>query len=239
MDWLLQYPITHRGLHKDFDIPENSLLAFKEAILNSYAIELDVRVTKDKKIVVFHDKNLLRVCAIKKEISDIDYKDLEKLYLYKTKEKIPLLNEVLKLVKGRVPLLIEIKSYNKVGEFERILVKELKLYKGDFAICSFNSNVIKWFKKSMPSFKRGLIFGDLKRFQMKFYRILFLYKYFKSKPDFISLDYRLLDTTIPYICKYLKKPIICWTINSKKRLEKAEKTIDNIIFENIDLKEKR
>lgn len=235
MDWITKIPISHRGLHKGVDTPENSILSFKKAIEKKYAIELDVIITKDKKIVVFHDEDLLRLCSSNKYISNEKYDSLKNFNLYKTSEKIPLFSEVLTLVAGQVPLLIEIKNHGEIGEFEEILAKQLDSYKGDFAICSFNEEVVFWFKQNRPSFLRALTFGDIKKFPIKFYEVVFIYRLFRTKPTFVSLDYKLLDTLIPTICKLFRKPLIIWTINSQKKLLKAKLKADNIIFENINI----
>lgn len=235
MDWLIKRPIAHRGLHKGFLIPENSHLAFTNAIDKNYAIELDVRVTKDNQVVVFHDKNLIRLCAVKKKIASHNYAYLKNIKLYKTKEHIPLLSDILRLVNGKVPLIIEVKNYGSVGHFEHTLSKELDNYSGEFAICSFNPAVLTWFKSNRPSFIRGLIFGDIKKFQIKFYKLVFIYRVFKTKPDFVSLDYKLLNTLLPSFVRLFKKTLICWTIDSKKKYKRAKLIADNIIFENIKI----
>lgn len=90
--------IAHRGLHQEREVPENSLLAFQKAVDKLYSIELDITITKDEQIVVFHDDNLFRLCEVNKNIEDVEYSYLKKLYLYDTKEYIPLLEEVLYLV---------------------------------------------------------------------------------------------------------------------------------------------
>ena len=207
--------------------------AFKNAIANNYGIELDVRITKDKQVVVFHDKNLLRVCGIKKKIANQTYENLKKYKLYKSNQHIPLFKDVLKLVDGKVPILVEIKNYGKVGEFEELVYNELKDYQGNFAVCSFNIEVVKWFKKNKPNVKRGFIYGDLHKFGIKKYKTVYIYRILRSKPDFISLDYKLIHTLLPRITKLFKKPLTCWTIDNKKKLVKANKISDNIIFENI------
>lgn len=233
MEWLTQSPMAHRGLHKGFNVPENSYKAFKRAIDKKLSIELDVRMTKDKQIVVFHDKNLIRMCAVRKKVPNQNYEAIKDIPLYKTNQKIPLLTDILELIDGKVPLVIEVKNYGTVGEFENVLAQILDNYKGDFAICSFNPNVVHWFKKNRPEIIRGMVFGDLKKFQISFYKTVFLYRLFKLRPHFISLDYKLLDTVLPAFCRWCNKPIVSWTIDSKKKLKKAREIVDNIIFENI------
>jgi glycerophosphoryl diester phosphodiesterase len=233
MKWIKERATAHRGLHKGFEIPENSMSAFKRAINSNYAIEFDVRLTKDEKVVVFHDKNLIRLCADRRKIRNQNYSAIKNIKLYNSNETIPLLSEVLTLVSGKVPLVIEIKNYAEVGLFEELIAKELEDYTGEFAVCSFNYLVVDWFRRNRPSIKRGLIFGDIRKFKIKFFKATFLYRFFKVKPDFISLDYKLLNTLIPVFCRKLNIPIVSWTIDSKKKRRKAIRFVDNIIFENI------
>jgi len=236
MNWIKNQPIAHRGLHKGFEIPENSLYAFKKAIDNNYAIELDVRLTKDEKVIVFHDKNLIRLCADRRKIRTQNYDAIKNIKLFNSNETIPTLSDVLKLVRGKVPLLIEIKNHEEIGLFEELIVKQLEEYKGEFSICSFNYHILQWFKKYHPFISRGLIFGDIKKLEIKYYKITFLYRFFRVRPDFISLDYKLLNTFIPNFCRWLRIPIVSWTINNKKKRRKAMEIVNNIIFENIKIK---
>jgi glycerophosphoryl diester phosphodiesterase len=232
MNWISQNPIAHRGLHKGFNIPENSFASFERAINKKYTIELDVRITKDKKVMAFHDKNLIRMCRIKKKIASSTLKNLSDIRLYKTKESIPVFSELLEFVNAKVPLLIEIKNYGVVGEFEEAVVKDLENYKGEFAICSFNPNVLKWFQENEPNILRGMVFGDLKKFEIKYYKTVFLYRLIKYKPHFVSLDSKLLDTVLVEFTRWFKKPLLSWTIDTKKKLKKARnRKVDNIIFE--------
>lgn len=119
--------IAHRGLHDKF--PENSIGAYKMAIEKKYAIELDVRFTKDKKIICIHDRYAKRLLGVKGKVSRKNYDEIQKYFIKNTNQKVPLLSEVLKLVDAKVALLIEVKGLiNK--EFENELIKELSDYKG-------------------------------------------------------------------------------------------------------------
>lgn len=225
--------IAHRGLHKKREIPENSLAAFKEAVKNGYSMELDINITNDSKIVVFHDDDLNRLCGVDKKIEEVSYQFLKSLSLYETNERIALFEEVLKEIDGKTELIIEIKKHQNIGVLENLLIELLKNYKGDFLICSFEQNILNWFKINKPSLKRGLIFESLPLKFKKYEKFIFLYKYFKSKPDFISLDYKLLNSSVFNFCKVKKIPTIIWTINSKTDFEKYYDEVDAIIFENI------
>ena len=139
LDFLRKPLIAHRGFFDNKKgIPENSMLAFQRAIDNDYTIELDVHILKDGKVIVFHDDNLKRMTGEDKLIKDCDYEEIEKLRLLGTNQKIPLFEEVLSLVDGKVALLIELKYDVKVGRLEKELIKILKNYKGKYAVQSFS-----------------------------------------------------------------------------------------------------
>ena len=193
--------IAHRGLHKGFEIPENSILAFKKAKEKSYGIELDITISKDNQIVVFHDDTLDRLCNISGNIEDFDYKFLEEQKLYKTDEKIPLLSQVLKVIGLDTLVLIEIKKHRNIGLLENILCDLLNNYQGKYLICSFEKDILFWFKKNRVNMKKGLIFESLPKKFEKYNKLIFLYKFFKTSPDFISLDYSLFDSSIYKFCK--------------------------------------
>ncbi len=233
MNWLKRIPLAHRGLYDNVNVPENSISAFKNAVEKGYGIELDVRLTKDKQVVVFHDSNLLRLSKSNKNIKDILYKDLNDFKLFNTNEKIPLLKDVLKIINGKVPLLIEIKNYEDSGYFEEKVYELIKDYKGVFGICSFNPNVILYFRKNYPEIKRGLIYGNFNKSEKKYINFIFLYRYIKIKPNFISVDFYLLNTFISKMCNFLNLPLVAWTIDTKEKEKKAFSFVDNIIFEYI------
>ncbi|PUE63596.1 glycerophosphodiester phosphodiesterase family protein [Arcobacter caeni] len=223
--------IAHRGLHKSRIIPENSILAFKAAIEKNYAIEFDINITKDNQIVVFHDDDLNRLCNKKEKIEEITYDFFKDLRLYESDEKIPLLKELLDEVNGQIPLVIEIKKHENIGVLEDILIKMLKEYKGEYFICSFEKDILFWLQNNKPKQIRGLIFGSfLKKFK-KYEKAIFLYKFLKSKADFISLDDKLIDSSIYDFCKKKELEVITWTIKDKKRFKQIEKKVNGVIFE--------
>ena len=224
--------IAHRGLHKNKMIPENSMLAFKAAIEKNYAIEFDINITKDNQIVVFHDDDLNRLCNKKENIEDVSYDFLKDLNLYESNEKIPLLKELLDQVAGKIPLIIEIKKHKNIGLLENILLEMLKEYKGEYFICSFEKDILLWLEKNKPKEIRGLIFESLPIKFKKYEKIAFLYKYFKSKADFISLEDKLIDSSIYDFCKKKELDIVVWTIKDKKSFQNIDKKVSAVIFEN-------
>ena len=119
--------IAHRGMFSNPTIPENSIMAFKKALEFSYPIELDVQLTKDNILVVFHDDNLKRITGIDKRVEDCTYDELKKLTLFDTKEHIPSFKEVLDLVDGKVLLDIEIKPTKRINNACSILMNMISL----------------------------------------------------------------------------------------------------------------
>src|SRR5690606_10174328 len=107
---------AHRGLHNNNnDAPENSIKAFKLAVEHNYGIELDVRLTRDRVPVVFHDNSLNRACGVDKLVSEVNFDELSKYRLFNSTETIPSFEEVLKIIDGKVPLIVELKSTNNIG----------------------------------------------------------------------------------------------------------------------------
>lgn len=99
---------AHRGLFDHLSRPENSLAAFGAAVEHGYGIELDLQMTADGKIVVFHDESLQRMCSTPLKIEQSTFAELQKHPLLNSDQTIPLFSEVLQLVDGKVPLIVEI-----------------------------------------------------------------------------------------------------------------------------------
>lgn len=236
LEFLSRDLIAHRGYHNNKKgIPENSVLAFKKAIDNNYLIELDVRLTKDQKLVVFHDDNLKRVCGVNKKVKDLTYKELLKYNLFDTTLKVPLFSDVIKLVNGRVPILIETKYHNRYGVLEKILINELSNYKGLYAIQSFYPMTLLWLKRNTKDIPIGLLSSnfknDLNRLKSIIGKTLILDLFFKT--DFISYDVKgLPNNYLSY--KRNKKKIVIWTIKNKKDYDLARQYTDSLICENFD-----
>lgn len=228
-------PFAHRGLHTDDqEVPENSLLSFRQAVQNDYAIELDVQLSADGKVMVFHDENLLRMTGIDRELADIDSMDLQRVSLLSSRQGIPLLEEVLALTAGKVPLLIEIKNRGRAGKLEENLLAALKDYTGPYAVQSFNPLTIGYFKRMAPHIIRGQLAGSLVGEDLPFYK-KFLLKYlllnFISRPHFVAYEAGSLPNWLARILKQKKIFLLVWTVRSQAEAEQLPAGVDNIIFE--------
>lgn len=216
INFLTSNLIAHRGLHTSNTI-ENTLPAFIKAMNKGYIIELDIHILKDDTIVIYHDFDLKRLTGVNKIIEKITYPQLSKIKI-KNKYQIPTLLQVMNIINGKVPLLIEIKTIENNPKFYKKIIELLSNYKGLFAIQSINPFVIEWFYKHKNNYPIGLIiFNDLN------YKIL---KKYTKMIDFISIYKKHL----PFKSK---KIVIGWTIKTKEELYKYIPLSDNLIVENI------
>lgn len=230
--WLVNGYIAHRGLHNS-EFPENSLGAFKNAVEKGYACELDVRLIGDGTVVVLHDSTLGRMTGRDKYVNNITKEDLKTSKLLDTEYTIPTLEEVLKTVDGKVPLLIEIKQDDKVGELESKIYNLLKDYKGEYAVESFNPFSLSWFKINAPHIWRGQLSSFFKQDKLALIKKILLKKLKMNKisdPHFISYDAECLPNK--WVKKCEKLPILAWTVRSQQQYLDVIKHSDNIIFEN-------
>ena len=217
IDFLKRSLIAHRGLHNS-QIPENTLPAFVKCVDKNYIIELDIHILSDNTIVVYHDHNLKKLTGVNKVIETLTYTQLSSIKIDK-KYTIPTLKQVMHIVNGKVPILIEIKDVDNNSKFEEELVKILDNYKGEFAIQSTNPFVIDWFYKNRKDYVIGLIvFNDLN------YKLV---KKYVKKIDFISVYKKQLPFKI-------NKLVLGWTIRKQSEYEKYKYLCDNLICENID-----
>ena len=195
LSFLKENVIAHRGIHDNKKVAENSLTAFKKCIKEKIPIELDIHLLKDNEIVVVHDDNLKRLTRFKRRLKDLTYDEIKDLKLLDTKDNIPTLKEVLDLVDGKVPLIIELKYDNLPTKLEKEVVKLLDNYKGPFAVKSFHPLIMYWFKKNRPDYIRGLLVPsngeELKRKVLHSMILSYL-----VKPDFISVDIRRNNTKL-------------------------------------------
>lgn len=238
LDFLKNKIIAHRGYHDDsIGIPENSLKSFERAIENGYGIEIDLHLLKDGNIVVIHDDTTGRVTGVEKVLKDCTYDDIKDLKLRNTNLTIPLFKEVLDLVDGRVPLLIEYKYDNKPGDLEAKSMELLKEYRGEFAVQSFNPASVKWFKDNYENIPRGQLSRDYANDPMCFIKKFVLKNVllnFYNKPDFISYSIKSLPTKRIDNLKKKGMFIAGWIIKDNKDYDFAKDYCDSLIAENME-----
>lgn len=246
--WLLEQPVAHRGLHDGCTaehgrmrfgrVPENSMGAFERAVHEGIPIELDLHLTRDGVIYVMHDANLKRMTGTSKGEKELLSAELGQFHLAGTAYTIPTLAQVLDLVQGRVPLLLEIKNKGMAGPLERTLHRMLQHYTGRVAIESFDPLSIWMMKRLNPSYVTGQLaypfqHDRLPRFVKWFLRTCRMNPL--TGPEFIAYDINALPQ--PFLDRERKKGIalLGWTVRDTLDRQYAEKYCDNYIFEQIRL----
>lgn len=237
----LRAPISHRGLHGP-GVPENSLAAARAAIAAGYGIEMDIQPASDGTPMVFHDYEMTRLTGEAGMIIACSPTELAKKRLLGSDEGIPTLTEMLELVAGQVPLLIEIKDQDgrlgpDIGNLHQRVADALNGYTGPAAIMSFNPHIVAAFHEAMPELPVGLtscgfpeddwplvdadMRGDLAA----------LMDFDRSGSCFISHDKGDLDNPRVDALKALGVPILCWTVKTDTEEKAARRVADNITFE--------
>lgn len=227
---------AHRGLHGN-GVPENSLQAFALAREHGYGVELDVQMTKDKKLVVFHDGNLKRMTGVDGFLRDYTYEELQEFRLKETDEKIPLFTDVLKTL-GNMDLICEIKgdNGNKCYELCEKTYEELKQFEGKYCIESFSPFLVQWYRKNHPEVIRGQLscnfMKDERMSWIQRFTMTHLLVNVVSRPDFVAYKHQDVNKFGVQVCKVLFRPfMVAWTAKGEEQQKKAWGSFDSVIFE--------
>ncbi len=218
--------VAHRGLHND-KLTENSVLSFDNAIKNDYAFELDVHLSKDKKLIVCHDSSLKRITNKDGIIEELTLDEIKNNYILGDGSKIPTLEEVLELNDERVPIVIELKPYKKnYKELSEKVISALKVIRD-----KRNIIIISFFPQCLIPFKKEKYIRCLLLLYKR--RYLYLLRYLFEGLD---IEYTIFKNKKFQKAKD-KKLILTWTINSKESFDIAKNYADSLTFENLDLRE--
>lgn len=230
--------IAHRGFFdNESERPENSMAAFSHAVENGYGIELDVQLTRDGHLVVFHDDELSRMCGVEKRLEDCTLEELQALRLAKSEQGIPLFADVLALVNGRVPLIVEIKNSERWVQTCEKTAALLDYYQGCYCVESFSPYVVEWYKKNRPNVVRGILSTDYFKDEpeMDFWQKLILTNLLfnaRSKPDFVAYNHLYKNQLSYRLVRYLYGvKNVAWTIRSQKELIDARDVFTCMIFD--------
>jgi glycerophosphoryl diester phosphodiesterase len=228
---------AHRGLHDNkTDAPENSMAAFEKAVQGGYGIEFDVQLTKDRVPVVFHDETLLRVCGVDRKVRDCTWDELQQYRLCGSDATIPLLSDVLALVNGQVPLIIEIKAHESPAEVCRWSDPLIAAYNGPYCVESFDPRIIVWYRKNRPEVIRGQLSSCFHKPEKRESPVQTIVHYllmnFMAKPDFIAYDHQHKHNLSRVLaCRLFGALSVAWTIRSQQELDAARDAFALFIFE--------
>ncbi len=235
MLWSCHY--AHRGLHnKEKSIPENSMAAFAAAVKQGYGIELDIHLTADDRIVVFHDDTLTRMCGVDRAIEDCTYEELHRYTLLDTTEGIPLFEDVLTLVDGRVPLIVELKAGARNSTLCTLAAQMLSLYHGHYCIESFHPRIVQWFCKNRPNVIRGQLSAGHKRFgSIPGWQAIILSTLVTNavtRPHFVAYQHKDARTAPQLsLFRFIGGRLVAWTVRDTDDFTRLTKRFDAVIFE--------
>lgn len=223
---------AHRGLH-DAATPENSVAAFKKAVDAGFGIELDVQLSSDGEVMVFHDYTLDRMIGIQGKLSEAPADELHRLKLNGTDETIPYLKQVLELVNGKVSLLVELKGENTNTELCNKVSELMKDYKGYYTVESFNPLLIHSYKKCSPDTLCGLLITKVTK-DRGFNPLNLILDCMAlnciTKPDFIAYDHRYNKLSVSLCRNIYHLPEMSWTIRDEDAYNSVPQGT-NAIFE--------
>jgi glycerophosphoryl diester phosphodiesterase len=224
---------AHRGLHtRDKLVPENSMAAFEAAASAGYGIELDVQLSSDGRVVVFHDNTLDRVCSVHSRVDEKTYDELRSTALCGTEQTVPLFEDVLRCIRGRGPLIVELKTGRHNQELCRKTLKLLRDYKGDVCIESFDPRIVMWFRFHAKKLLRGQLscrpgaFKPEDASRPQAFLLGNCLMNFLGRPQFIAYEIGRKPFTVK-LAEFMGAMRFCWT----SREWVHEKKNDAVIFE--------
>ena len=215
---------AHRGLHGP-GVPENSMAAFRAALDIGAGIECDVRLSVDGQVMIFHDHDLRRMCASALAVEATRAEMLAGQRLYDSGEHIPRLGELLELVQGKVPLLIELKCRGgNAAPLAKAVANQLTDYAGPVGVMSFEPKAIKWFARRVPWRRRGLVISERASAIDRWSNIL------SASPHFLAVD--VAAVARPWVAKQrARRWVYSWTVRTPQDRQTAEIHADAPIWE--------
>jgi glycerophosphoryl diester phosphodiesterase len=240
LEWLTARPIAHRGLHElTASRAENTLSAARAAVAAGFAIEADLQQAECGEPVVFHDQALARMTDRTGSVADYPATRLRQFTVAATNEGIPRLGDLLDLVDGQVPLLLELKATPR-GDLSlaRRVCEMLRTYGGRVALMSFDPRILMEVARIGPQFPRGIAAGITKDGHWKRvptssgFTLRHLLHGFSTKPHFVAYDVNALPALAPLVANAVfARPLLAWTVKTPSQRLAAERWADQIIFE--------
>ena len=237
---VFQYDYAHRGLYGG-SIPENSLQAFERAAERGYGIELDLHLTRDGELIVMHDATLTRMCGVKRRISEMTVGEIRQYKLAGSSESVPTFAEALNCIKGRVPLIIELKSAGKRNaELAQKTCQQLEDYPENWIVESFDPRLLLWFRRHAPQVIRGQLafdprFGEPPGKGIGYWFLANLLMNCISRPDFVAYCHETDQNLSFRVMRQLFRPVlVAWTVKNKETCQRLRSQYDLQIFEGFE-----
>ncbi len=239
----LDRPLAHRALHDHMcGRPENSRAAVQAAIAAGIGIEIDLQLSADGQAMVFHDDTLDRLTQETGPVRQRRAADLATIPLAGSREGVPEFGEILSMVDGQVPLLVEIKDQDgalgpDIGALERAVASAVAEYHGPIAFMSFNPHSIRALGAIAPHLVRGLTTCDFSERDWPGIpaktraRLAAIADLETAGASFISHEWRALAMPRVTEIKAAGLPVLCWTVRSPEEEAQARHIADNVTFE--------
>lgn len=229
---------AHRGLHSARNnVPENTLEAFEVAARHGYGIELDVRLSSDGEVIVFHDETLTRLVRIDRRVDELTAAQLTKMRVSGSEHFIPTFAQALDVIRGTVPLIVELKPGNDLNRLCEKTYALLANYQGAYCIESFDPRVLGWFRRHAKQVMRGQLatnLRDVKMSALKKFMLENLLFNFIGRPQFIAYDYEFFGNRNFKRCVTAFGALACaWTVTDQNTFDNLMKIAPMIIFERI------
>jgi glycerophosphoryl diester phosphodiesterase len=240
-DWLTARPVAHRGLHDAArGIIENMPGAVQAAIDGNFSIEVDLQLTADGEAMVHHDDALGRLTEGSGALLGMSAAELKAVKFRNTFERMMSLGDLCALVKGRVPLVIEVKSHFD-GDRKLVtrMAEVLASYSGPVAGMSFDPDQVQALRESMPALARGIVaqrnYDDdywKKLTPEQRHGMAHLRHAFRTPPHFVAYWVNELPAPAPWIARNIfGLPLLTWTVRTPEQRERAARYADQMIFE--------
>ena len=237
---------AHRGLWNSNEPgsdnrPENSLAGFRAAVEKGYGIELDVHLTADGHLVVHHDDSLKRLTGVDIVIAKSTLEEIRACRL-PNGEPVPTFDELLAVVDGRVPLVVEVKVEGNADALSKAVYERMKRYDGPWCMESFDPWAVCWFRKNAPEIIRGqLAFnnagkGKTWKLWWRNIGIASMIQNFWGRPDFMALEAKSEKKwCLPTLLLRTMKPwFVAWTVRSQQDMDALRDRYDLQIFEKFE-----
>lgn len=229
--WLRDWTYAHRGLHSD-GVPENSLAGFALAVEHGLGIECDIQRSRDGCAMLVHDWELDRLTGVSGPTASHSADELAQIAFLDSEHKLARLEDLLPVVDGKVPILIEIKSRRgyDVKRSCRAVANTLKGYEGPYAVMSFDPRVSAWFAQHSPQTVRGLVMREDEHgmTQRAWQRHVALWA---ARPEFIAYHVAALPNRMVEGLRSRGMPVLTWTVNSPATRLIASEHADALIAE--------
>jgi len=229
LSWLTERPIAHRGLHDmNNERWENTLPAFQAAINGGFSIECDLHLSSDGVPMVFHDHALRRLTGQEGTIAEKTAAEMGAMPIGGTSDCAPTLREMLDLVAGQVPLVIELKaSEGHDDTLVEKVVETLQGYSGKVVLMSFSHRLVRQLAKFAPDLPRGLTAEGLSPEAMEAHFSMLAH-------DLSFVSYAVKELPNPFVSfvrERLSLPVITWTVQDQEAVDRTFRHADQMTFE--------